>query len=319
MSHLRPVSDEERRRRRHERRLKRISMLPAMFTLGNLLFGFAAICCCLLSVKADGGDLAKQTLGSQRLNSIMPTYLAIGAMMIAFGLVCDGLDGRVARWARKTSDFGAQLDSLADAVTFGAAPGLLMVCLAMDLRLPSRWPAELVTVGLRATWLMGAVYASCAAIRLARFNVENVHDESSHYWFKGLPTPGAAGVIAALVLFHENVMLWLPGLAAMVQYGLPPVTLVCGLLMVSRIRYAHLVNHYLAKKRPLSHLVLLLIVILSIFIKPVWGLAIGGITYVFSGPVIELIRLGSGRRQESSSADTSDEQADEGTSSSGAG
>ncbi len=319
MSHLRPVSDEERRRQRLERRLKRISMLPAMFTLGNLLFGFAAICCCLLSVKADGGDLAKQTLGSQRLNSILPTYLSIGAMMVAFGLVCDGLDGRVARWARKTSDFGAQLDSLADAVTFGAAPGLLMVCLVMDLRLPARWPADVVTVGVRAIWVMGAVYAACAAIRLARFNVENVRDESSHYWFKGLPTPGAAGIIAALVLFHENIMVSLPGLAAVVKYGLPPITLLSGLLMVSRIRYAHLVNHYLAKKRPLSHLVLLLIVMLSLLIKPVWGLAIFGTGYVLSGPVGELIRILSGRSRGPAPARSDDQDADEQTASSHSG
>ncbi|MBN1346973.1 MAG: CDP-alcohol phosphatidyltransferase family protein [Phycisphaerae bacterium] len=284
---LRTVSAEERRLRRQERRLKRIAMLPALFTLGNLLSGFAAICCCLLSIKADGADMMKMTLGSQHLERMFPTFLSIGAFMIAVGLVCDGLDGRVARWTRRTSDFGGQLDSLADVITFGAAPALLVVCLILSLPEATRWPAEWATLARRGTWVAAAIYTACAALRLARFNVENVHDESAHYWFKGLPSPGAAGTIAALILFHEHICPGIPVLGDVVQGLLPPLTLAAGLLMVSRVRYAHLTNLYFRRKRPLSHLVAVMILVLSIFLKPTWGLAIFACAYVLSGPVVE--------------------------------
>lgn len=287
---LRSVSREERRRRRRERRLKRIAMLPALFTLGNLLFGFTAICCCLLSIKADGADLAEITLGSAHVERVLPTFLSIGAILIAMGLICDGLDGRVARWSRKTSDFGGQLDSLADVITFGAAPALLVICLIISLPEPAGWPTELVTLTRRATWVAAAVYMACGALRLARFNVENIHDESAHYRFKGLPSPGAAGCIASLVVLHEHVRPTLPALAHGIEWALPPVALLLGLLMVSRIRYAHFINVYFRRKRPLWHLVSVLIVVLTVVLKPAWGLAILGCSYALSGPVGTVLR-----------------------------
>lgn len=266
-------------------------MLPAIFTLGNLLSGFTAICCCMLSIQADGADLAKMTLGSPHLERFLPTYLSIGAIMVALGGVFDGLDGRVARLTRKTSDFGGQLDSLADAITFGAAPALLTVCLVISLHVSAGWPTELVTLGRRLTWLSGAVFLACAALRLARFNVENVHDESAHYWFKGLPSPGAAGLVAALVLFHEHVISTYPVLARAVEWTLPPATMFAGLMMVSRVRYAHVVNLYFRRKRPPWHLVLIMIIFLSVFLKPAWGLAIVALVYTISGPIGGGIRL----------------------------
>jgi len=287
---LRSVSREERRRRRRERRLKRIAMLPAMFTLGNLLFGFGAICCCLLSIKADGADLAKMTLSSPHLERAFPTFLSIGAFLIFLGGICDGLDGRVARWTRKTSDFGGQLDSLADMMTFGAAPALLVVCLIIALPAPASWPDELVTLARRATWVAAALFTACAALRLARFNVENVHEETAHYWFKGLPSPGAAGAVLSLVLLHEHVRSILATLAHVIQFVLPPATLFLGLLMVSRIRYAHVTNLYFRRKRPLWHLVAVLFIILTALLKPAWGLAAIACTYALSGPVGEAIR-----------------------------
>lgn len=265
-------------------------MLPAMFTLGNLLFGFGAICCCLLSIQADGADLAKMTLSSPHLERAFPTFLSIGAILIFLGGICDGLDGRVARWTRKTSDFGGQLDSLADMMTFGAAPALLVVCLIIALPVPGNWPAELVTLARRATWVAAALFTACAALRLARFNVENVHEETAHYWFKGLPSPGAAGTVLSLVLLHEHVRSVLPTLAHVIQYALPPVTLSLGLLMVSRIRYAHVTNLYFRRKRPLWHIVAVLFIILTTLLKPSWGLAAIACTYAVSGPIGDVIR-----------------------------
>jgi len=261
-----------------------------MFTLANLLFGFGAICCCLLSIKADGADLAKMTLSSLHLERAFPTFLSIGAILIFLGGICDGLDGRVARWTRKTSDFGGQLDSLADMMTFGAAPALLVVCLIIALPAPGNWPAELVTLARRATWVAAALFTACAALRLARFNVENVHEETAHYWFKGLPSPGAAGAVLSLVLLHEHVRSALPTLAHVIQFVLPPATLLLGLVMVSRIRYAHVTNLYFRRKRPLWHLVAVLFIILTALLKPAWGLAAIACIYALSGPVGEVVR-----------------------------
>jgi CDP-diacylglycerol--serine O-phosphatidyltransferase len=285
MSLLRPVSREERRRRRHERRLKRIAMLPAMFTLGNLLCGFAAICCCVLSVQADGGDLVKLTMGSPHLERVMPTFLSIGGFLIFFGMVCDGLDGRLARLTRRTSDFGGQLDSLADVITFGAAPAMLVICLIVNSHLADNWPSGVPILVRRAAWVAVALYAACAALRLARFNVENVHDEAAHFWFKGLPSPGAAATVSSLIILHEHIQQSFPTTAKGIGIALPPIALVLGLLMVSRVRYSHAVNHFFRRRRPLWHLVLLLVVFMTGMLKFEWFIAIASSIYAISGPI----------------------------------
>jgi len=285
MSLLRPVSREERRRRRRERRLKRIAMLPALFTVGNLLCGFAAISCCLLSVKADGADLAKLTLGSPHLERMLPTFLSIGGFLVFLGMACDAIDGRLARLTRRTSDFGGQLDSLADVITFGAAPALLVVCLILAMPAPHGWSPEMLALARRAAWVTAALYVACAALRLARFNVENVHDEAAHFWFKGLPSPGAAAAVASLVILHEHIVQTFPFLARGLVVALPPTAMAMGLLMVGRTRYGHLVNHYFGKPRPLWHLTVGLLVLLTMMLKPEWTIALLACGYALSGPV----------------------------------
>jgi CDP-diacylglycerol--serine O-phosphatidyltransferase len=112
-------------------------------------------------------------------------------------------------------------------------------------------------------WISAAAYLSCAAIRLARFNVENEEDESSHMSFMGLPTPAAAGVIVSLVIFHQET---LPDLSAKsthayficenaIVYALPVLMLGVAVLMISRIRYPHILNQYIKGKKPFAHLV----------------------------------------------------------------
>ena len=102
-----------------------------------------------------------------------------------------------------------------------------------------------------------AGYLSCAAIRLARFNVENEEDESAHMSFIGLPTPGAAGVIVSLVILHQDK---LPGLNLII-YALPFCALGAAALMVSRIRYPHILNQYLRGKKPFSYLIRVLLLL----------------------------------------------------------
>jgi CDP-diacylglycerol--serine O-phosphatidyltransferase len=110
---------------------------------------------------------------------------------------------------------------------------------------------------------------SCAAIRLARFNVENEEDESAHMSFVGLPSPAAAGVIASLVIFHQETVPdflthpgrdWTGGLVSfllddLVIYALPVLAIGLAVLMVSRIRYSHVINQYIRGKKPFAHLI----------------------------------------------------------------
>jgi len=108
----------------------------------------------------------------------------------------------------------------------------------------------------RFIWLSAAAYISCAAIRLARFNVENEEDESAHMSFMGLPTPAAAGVIVSIVIFHQETI---PTFA--IICALPFFALGISILMVSRIRYPHILNQYLKGKKPFAYLIRVLLLL----------------------------------------------------------
>ena len=175
--------------------------------------------------------------------------------MVLLAMVADMLDGRLARMSQSTSSFGGQLDSLCDMVSFGVAPAFLMLKL-VENKLELR---TVVCGGFlhRFIWLAAVVYIACAAIRLARFNVENEENEAAHMSFVGLPSPGAAGVIVSLVIFQQDEF---PALDLLV-YLLPFITLGVALLMVSQIRYPHVLNAYLTGKKPFGNLIWFLFVL----------------------------------------------------------
>ncbi|MBL7214376.1 MAG: phosphatidylcholine/phosphatidylserine synthase [Phycisphaerae bacterium] len=222
-------------------RLRTIALLPSMITLANGIFGFAAI-----------GLIAKG-----------PQYYGMAGYVIFYAMIADALDGRVARISKATSSFGGQLDSLCDALSFGAAPAFLMLNLMLNHHRAIVGDAELFLGDLfeRFVWAVAIAYLSCTLIRLARFNVENEEDESAHMSFIGLPSPAAAGVVASLVMFHQHVLTDVAADTAFfrilqwsVLYSLPFVTLGCALLMVSRIRYPHLFNQIFRGKKPITYL-----------------------------------------------------------------
>jgi len=205
------------------------------------------------------------------------------------------LDGRLARMTRLTSDFGGQLDSLCDAISFGVAPAVLMMRTVVPVlrqmgQFVQNWQLE------RVAWLVAAVYVACGVLRLARFNVENEPDESAHMNFRGLPIPGAAAAVTSLVLLFERLTRILPEwqdrlwLSATAIILLPAVTLGVALLMVSRFRYAHLINHYVRGKRPFSYLVRLVVIGLVVLWHPLPTVAAGTNAYALSGPVLSLWR-----------------------------
>jgi len=287
--------------RARKRRLSRIALLPTLLTLGNLLCGFA-------SIHFAAKHLASATVfsvGHARLEQWLPSNLAIAAYLIFVAMVFDALDGRVARLTRRTSDFGGQLDSLADVVSFGIAPAILLIAAVSRALADDRIVGPLSEqFGGRIVWLIAAFYACCAALRLARFNVENVHDESAHLSFKGLPSPGAGGTLAAVVILYEEVLRRqqvigrVGGLAdQMLIYLMPALTLALALLMVSRIRYVHAVNRYLRGKRPWWYLVRVILLAAAFVVYPQLVLAAAMLAYAASGPAVAAYRrLGGTRR-----------------------
>jgi CDP-diacylglycerol--serine O-phosphatidyltransferase len=167
-------------------------------------------------------------------------------------MCADMLDGRLARMSQSTSSFGGQLDSLCDMVSFGIAPAFLMLKLVESkLELGAIMGAGFLH---RFIWMAGIMYIACAAIRLARFNVENEENEAAHMSFVGLPSPAAAGVVVSLIIFYQKEV---PYFDAFV-YFLPFITLGVAVLMVSQIRYPHVLNVYLSGKKPFAHLIWLL-------------------------------------------------------------
>ena len=229
------------------RRLRAVSLFPTIFTLGNLVCGFFAIVVASRiprPIDLPQGPSPKLVSARELLGSLDPTHnLMLCGVLIFIAMLFDVFDGQVARIARVSSDFGAQLDSLCDLVSFGVAPGILLVKMC----------PQFAEVHTEAIWVIAALFACCAAMRLARFNVET-DEGDDHAWFEGLPSPAAAAIIASSAILcyrvrsdpfylrYEDFDWWL-------QRLLPPLALVVALLMVSRIPYPHAVTHTLRRKR----------------------------------------------------------------------
>jgi CDP-diacylglycerol--serine O-phosphatidyltransferase len=280
--------DQRRMIRRHHQRtriLQATAVLPSLATILNGLSGFASI---HFATKLALGD-------STSAGAVHNLAYASGLLFLA--MVFDLLDGRLARMTRRTSDFGAQLDSLCDMVSFGLAPAVLTSHAVIAILREAIGGQNLVLE--RVVLCVAAVYVACAAMRLARFNVENEPDESAHMSFKGLPSPGAAAATASLVLFYAWLKTDIQALAPWQWFalaaGISFVTLSCGLLMVSRFRYPHLVNQFIRGKRPFAYLVKLVFLVIAAVVFAVLALepTIAALTIadVFSGPITALWRL----------------------------
>lgn len=268
------------------RRLKRIAILPTLLTLGNMLCGFAAVYFCVLGIfdaAAHVDPAVKTTLNIGYMEKFLPTFVSVGGFLVFVGMFFDMMDGRIARMTTGTTNFGGQLDSLSDMVSFGVAPAMLMITVVtMHARL-----VEDVIVTTKEAWMAGAIYAACCALRLARYNVEHAETGQAHSTFSGMPSPGAAALVASMVILHEYLaesrhVTWL-------QLGLlnvlPGIALVAGLLMVSRIRYRHVANTYLRGRRPFGYVVIILIVLGCLIRLPAPTMAVLASAYALSAPV----------------------------------
>jgi CDP-diacylglycerol--serine O-phosphatidyltransferase len=250
-------------RRVRRQRLKYITVLPSLVTILNGVCGFAAI--------AFASKGAAAGINHFSYHKLTLPYFAMAGYMVLLAMIADMLDGRLARMSKSTSSFGGQLDSLCDIISFGVAPAFLMLkVLEYKLGGFAEQSPGFVSFLERFIWLTAAAYISCAAIRLARFNVENEEDESAHMSFIGLPTPAAAGVVVSLVIFHQETLVELSASGSQgsplrenfylicenaIIYALPLLVLGLSVLMVSRIRYPHILNQYIKGKKPFAHLI----------------------------------------------------------------
>jgi len=259
------------------RRIRTIAVLPTLFTLGNLVCGFFAIVVAA-RIQAPTSAEVPTAVAIQfqnnpvgvltQLDSTDPTHNAVlCAWLIFLAMIFDALDGQVARLARVTSDFGAQLDSLCDAVTFGVAPAILLVKMCPTFSYLHR----------EGVWIIAATFAACAALRLARFNVETGEDDD-HLHFNGLPTPAAAAAIAAMaIMFYtlrkdSNALAYAAQIDLWMQRILPFFALLVAMLMVSRIPYPHVVNQLLTGHRSFGHVVGLVFSLVAVML--IWGYSV---------------------------------------------
>ena len=235
--------------------MRRIAALPNLLTLANAFCGLLAI--------SKGIDALALSQGAPQ---VFYVTLETACWLVILGMVFDALDGKVARFTGGTSDFGAQLDSFSDALTFGCAPALLAKVL-----LEHEGGVHDLPGNPRLHFIAGAAFALMAILRLARFNLETDRSEKAHRHFEGLPSPGAAGAIVASILFYlemshpahietvdgtptpigEALALfpeWHVGIPTWFLPALPVYLLALGLLMVSRVRYVHLMSFVTRRK-----------------------------------------------------------------------
>ena len=208
----------------------RIYFLPNLMTAGNLFCGFGAVIKCIQArLLTDSGEYA--SIHSQITSNDLYTH---AVWLILAAVVFDSLDGRLARMGGRTSLFGAEFDSLADVVSFGMAPALMVFFLILAPHGDYQWFREW-------GWLIAFVYLLCGAVRLARFNVitnpllHRAEVESSKD-FMGLPIPAAAGTVATLVLLLLNMSANARELRQL-TLALPLILMLVSFLMVSTVRY----------------------------------------------------------------------------------
>ncbi len=275
----------------HRRTFRRVHVLPSLLTLGNFSCGFISIVLCLnalffatraqlmeerapdapaaaaVSAAGETAAFATAPVDRERRIASAPGNRARAAFLfhwacviIFFGMVFDVLDGATARAVRATSEFGKELDSLADVTTFGIAPAIIVNTISLAV-MPAtyEWWTQVI--------IFGGVFATCAVLRLARYNIQAGAADKNI--FSGLPSPAAAGCIVSAVLLFEGsypavdaACAWLSGnaflgreIAQVKARLLSFFLLVPGLLMVSTVPFSHLANRFLGGKKSFSILV----------------------------------------------------------------
>ncbi len=243
-----------------KKRRRGIYLLPNLFTTAGLFAGFYAII------------------------SAMSGRFEAAAIAIFIAMFMDGIDGRLARMTNTQSDFGKEYDSLADMVSFGLAPALVIYLWAL---------APLGKVGFAAAF----VYAAGAALRLARFNTQvGIIDKR---YFQGLASPAAAALLAGFVWWGDDAG-WIPEDVAWIATFL---TVAAGVLMVSNVRYNSFKDQDLKGKVPFFKILLVVAIFVLVAMDPPRVLFLVAILYAASGIVLTLVQLRQRRAERKTHSD----------------
>lgn len=264
---IKPLQRSSNGRRRRAWRRFSVPVLPSILTAGNLACGVTAILCA-----ASSKDL-----------------LFAGAVLVFVAMIADMLDGKVARLTGGEGEFGAELDSLADVVSFGVAPAMLVHRIVLG-----EHPGGIVTEGERFIWLVAVLYAVMTALRLARYNVE--HRREPTRAFRGLPSPGAAAFLCSWVMYYAwfstddrfatdllsfgmSYETW----STTVKSMLMVFTVLVGFLMVSNVRFPHVGNTLLGDRVGFRRLILLILALGFLVVLPLYCLIMATSAYVVLG------------------------------------
>jgi CDP-diacylglycerol---serine O-phosphatidyltransferase len=243
------LTDDCLRKEKRENLRKGVYLLPNLITAAGIFAGFYVII-----ATTDGN-------------------YKTAAWFILVAAIFDGLDGKVARLTGTASKFGVELDSLADVISFGVAPGVLLYDWALR------------PFG-KLGWLAAFLYVICGALRLARFNVQVSTVESKR--FVGMPIPAAACIVSTCVLlFYE-----LGGTGTVKMVSMVVLVFLLAFLMVSNIKYLSLKDPELFTRQPFIILVVAIISLIVIVAKPEIMLFLIGMTYLISGPVLYFVNRG---------------------------
>lgn len=272
------------------KRMSPVDLLPTMVTLGNLFSGFLAIAYLTDSMHVD------PTWNVDQADAFRVGLYTKAMWCILFAMIFDAFDGWVARKTGSASDFGAQIDSLSDVVSFGAAPALLFKVTV---------EAAPGVISPRLALILAVVYLACAALRLARFNVETDTSEEAHRSFKGLPSPAAAA--AVLTLAYLNLSLDPEHGRSWARFAMPVLVPMFGFLMVSRIPYVHLANRLFSERRRFRFLVAAVFVTAAVLWRPEIAVPAGMAIYLASGPITWLRRRAARPKGVPAAADEEEE------------
>jgi CDP-diacylglycerol--serine O-phosphatidyltransferase len=276
--------------------VRKVHLLPNLLTLGNAFCGLLAIAKAIDALVLSQGD-----------SELFYSKLATACWLIFAGMLFDAFDGKVARMVGAESEFGAQLDSFSDLLTFGVAPAVIAKVL-----IEHEGPALGYEVNARLHFVAAAIYSIMAILRLARFNLENEPSESAHQFFKGLPSPGAAGTVVTtmllyLTLRHPRIefsdgtktpvgalLERFPGIdqSPFLFWFMPAIALllpILGLLMVSRVRFVHMTS-YLSGRSQFLSLVGIVVAVFALYTAPVLALFTVFQLYLWAALVLAVLR-----------------------------
>ncbi len=264
-------------------------VVPTIFTLINSMLGFISI---LYSVKF------------AIYHNIMPDarFLQKAAWLIVAALLFDAFDGEVARFLKQQSNFGAELDSLSDSLSFGVAPGVLVFVWAhisfQEIGFPD--------VYSRMLYIVLTLFVLAVIIRLARFNVETPLDKEYHKIFRGLPSPAGGGFLASLVilqlgLVNSNSFVYqtfgriLPNSSiatfnAFLYWGLPFFALILAFLMVSNVVYPHALQTVLGERPKIQYFLYIFTVLGIMWLIREISVFLFFVVYIVFGPFIVTLR-----------------------------